>query len=67
MDISNEESCRDLMDKASKIFENIDSIVVMVGGYIEDDVNTLSGLDEMINNHLKIPLYLSKYITCFQY
>ena len=33
----------------------------MVGGFIEDSIENLDGLDSMITNHLKIPLYLSKY------
>ena len=34
---------------------------IMVGGFVEDSIEGLEGLDQMILNHLKIPLYLSKY------
>ncbi len=35
-------------------------LVVTIGGYVEDTVQDLSGLDEMIRNHVKAPLYMVK-------
>ncbi len=61
LELNDENSCKKLIDETVKKMKNIDSIVIMVGGYIEDDINNLNGLDEMIKNYIKIPLYLSKY------
>jgi 3-oxoacyl-[acyl-carrier protein] reductase len=61
MDLIDEESCKKLVDEVSKLVKNIDSLVIMVGGFVEDTIEELDGLDQMITNHLKIPLYLSKH------
>jgi len=61
MDLIDEESCKKLVDETSKSVKNIDSLVIMVGGFVEDTIEGLDGLDRMITNHLKIPLYLSKH------
>ncbi len=61
MELKDEESCKALIDSASRYFKSLDSLVVMVGGFVEDSIEGLEGLDQMILNHLKIPLYLSKY------
>ncbi|ARM74961.1 SDR family NAD(P)-dependent oxidoreductase [Acidianus manzaensis] len=54
------------IDSASKLIKNaytifggkIDGLYILIGGYIEDDIYNLKGLDEMINNHIKYPLYV---------
>jgi len=61
MELKDEESCKNLVVKAAESIKHIDSLIVMVGGFIEDSIENLDGLDSMITNHLKIPLYLSKY------
>ncbi len=61
MELKDEESCKALIEDSSKYFKSLDSLVVMVGGFMEDSIEGLEGLDQMILNHLKIPLYLSKY------
>ncbi len=61
MELKDEESCKALIDSASRYFKSLDSLVVMVGVFVEDSIEGLEGLDQMILNHLKIPLYLSKY------
>jgi 3-oxoacyl-[acyl-carrier protein] reductase len=33
----------------------------MVGGFVEDSIENLDGLESMILNHLKIPIYLTKH------
>ncbi len=60
-ELKDEESCRQLIDNTVQKLQNIDSIVIMIGGYVEDSIDTLDGLDLMILNHIKIPLYLAKY------
>ncbi len=35
---------------------SIDTLIITIDGYIEDTIDDLSGLYEMVNNHLKIPL-----------
>ncbi|BFI76181.1 SDR family NAD(P)-dependent oxidoreductase [Sulfurisphaera ohwakuensis] len=53
-DVSTLEKAREVVEKAG----NFTDLVVTVGGYIEDTVEDLKGLDEMINSHIKIPLYV---------
>ena len=36
MELKDEESCKALIDGASKYFKSLDSLVVMVGGFMED-------------------------------
>ncbi len=61
LELNDETSCKKLIDDTVNKVNSIDSIIIMVGGYVEDTVNTLDGLDEMIKNYIKIPLYLSKH------
>ena len=61
MELKDEGSCKNLVVKAAESIKHIDSLIVMVGGFIEDSIENLDGLESMITNHLKIPLYLSKY------
>ncbi|BAB67397.1 SDR family NAD(P)-dependent oxidoreductase [Sulfurisphaera tokodaii] len=56
-DVSTLEKAREVVEKAG----NFTDLVVTVGGYIEDTVEDLKALDEMINNHIKIPLYVVHY------
>ena len=62
LELNDENSCKKLIDETAKNMRNIDSIVIMIGSYVEDDINNLNGLDEMIKNYIKIPLYLSKHV-----
>lgn len=53
------ETSRKITQRASEIFGgNFDGLIVAIGGYEEDDINSLKGLDEMLNNHVKYPLYI---------
>ncbi|MBW9140849.1 MAG: SDR family oxidoreductase [Candidatus Aramenus sp.] len=56
--IVDRESARNVIERAYKEFGNLDGLAVLIGGYVEDDVHSLKGLDEMINNHVKYPLYV---------
>ncbi|MEW9491247.1 MAG: SDR family NAD(P)-dependent oxidoreductase [Candidatus Aramenus sulfurataquae] len=56
--IVDRESARNVIERAYKEFGNLDGLAVLIGGYLEDDVHSLKGLDEMINNHVKYPLYV---------
>jgi 3-oxoacyl-[acyl-carrier protein] reductase len=60
-ELNNEESCMALINESLEIAKPLNSLVVMVGGFVEDNIEDLKGLDLMIMNHLKIPLYLAKY------
>lgn len=53
------DSARDVISKSYTIIKRkLDGIVISIGGYIEDNIENLTGLDEMINNHVKYPLYV---------
>ncbi|AWR96480.1 SDR family oxidoreductase [Acidianus sulfidivorans JP7] len=52
-------SAKELIKNAYSMFNSkIDGLCILIGGYIEDDIYNLKGLDEMINNHIKYPLYI---------
>lgn len=53
-DVSTLESAKDVIKRAGEFTD----LVISVGGYVEDTVEDLSGLEEMIKNHIKIPLYV---------
>ncbi|AAT43575.1 SDR family oxidoreductase [Picrophilus oshimae] len=59
MELKDMESCKNLMDEMHKRHGSIFGLIVSVGGYVEDSIEDPSGLDVMINNHLKIPVYLA--------
>ncbi|MDT7900795.1 MAG: SDR family NAD(P)-dependent oxidoreductase [Acidianus sp.] len=53
-------SAKDVLSKSYELIKRkLDGIVISIGGYIEDNVENLTGLDEMINNHVKYPLYIT--------
>ncbi|MCL4453804.1 SDR family oxidoreductase [Ferroplasma sp.] len=60
-ELNDEQSCNELITDSLKTLKSIDSLVVMVGGFVEDSIENLDGLDTMILNHLKIPMYLAKH------
>jgi 3-oxoacyl-[acyl-carrier protein] reductase len=60
-ELKDERSCMNLITKSLETFKSIDSLVVMVGGFVEDSIENLDGLESMILNHLKIPIYLTKH------
>ncbi len=60
-ELKDEQSCKNLITKSLETFKSIDSLVVMVGGFVEDTIENLDGLDSMILNHLKIPMYMAKH------
>ena len=53
-DVSSLEKAKDVVNRAGDFTD----LVISVGGYVEDTVEDLSGLEEMILNHIKIPLYV---------
>ncbi|BCU69449.1 SDR family NAD(P)-dependent oxidoreductase [Stygiolobus caldivivus] len=55
-DVSSPEKAEEVVNKAGDFTD----LVVTVGGYVEDTINDIKGLDEMITNHLKTPLYVVK-------
>ncbi|WP_157438769.1 SDR family oxidoreductase, partial [Acidiplasma aeolicum] len=59
-ELKDDQSCKSLSDKVKNISQNVDALVITIGGYIEDTVEDLSGIDEMFKNHLKIPMLLIK-------
>ncbi|MCI2415302.1 MAG: SDR family NAD(P)-dependent oxidoreductase [Candidatus Aramenus sp.] len=63
--IVDKESARNVIERAYKEFGNLDGLAVLIGGYVEDDVHSLKGLDEMINNHIKYPLYVASEAVRF--
>lgn len=60
-ELKDEQSCNDLVEESLDKLKSIDSMVVMVGGFVEDTIENLDGLGPMILNHLQIPLYLAKH------
>ncbi len=59
-DLSSITSSKKVIDDCASKLGGIDHLVVTVGGYIEDDIENFSGLEEMLRNHIKIPLYAIK-------
>ncbi|MFP3064440.1 MAG: SDR family NAD(P)-dependent oxidoreductase [Sulfolobus sp.] len=55
-DISTLEGAERVVNEAGEFTD----LVITIGGYIEDTIESLKGLDEMITNHIKAPLYLVK-------
>lgn len=53
-DVSSPEKAKEVVNKSGDFTD----IVISVGGYVEDSVEDLSGLEDMILNHIKIPLYV---------
>ncbi len=56
--LKDRDSCLLFYNEIKRQAIRIDTLVITIGGYIEDTIDDLSGLDEMVNNHLKIPLLL---------
>ncbi len=57
--VTDRNSAKEVIIKSYEKFKGkLDGLVITIGGYIEDNVENLSGLDEMINNHVKYPLYV---------
>ncbi|WP_338603958.1 SDR family NAD(P)-dependent oxidoreductase [Sulfolobus tengchongensis] len=57
-DVSNITGAKNVIEKCASLINGIDHLVISVGGYIEDTIENFSGLDEMLTNHIKIPLYV---------
>ncbi|MCH4815471.1 MAG: SDR family NAD(P)-dependent oxidoreductase [Saccharolobus sp.] len=57
-DVSSTDGARNVIDKCASLLNGIDHLVVTVGGYVEDTIDNFSGLEEMLTNHIKIPLYV---------
>ncbi len=57
-DVSSLITAKEVVDKCASSLNGIDDLVIAVGGYIEDTIEDLKGLEEMIKNHIKIPLYV---------
>lgn len=55
-DVKSRESVEELKNKVRRNVNSLDGLAVMIGGYEEDTIEDLKGLDSMINNHLKLPL-----------
>ena len=55
-DVSTPQKAEEVVNRAGDFTD----LVITVGGYIEDRVEDLKGLDEMLTNHVKIPLYVIK-------
>jgi 3-oxoacyl-[acyl-carrier protein] reductase len=55
-DLSKKEECKLVIDGARSLMNGLDHLVIMVGGYQEDTIENLVALEEMINNHIKVPL-----------
>ncbi|WP_337860771.1 SDR family oxidoreductase [Ferroplasma sp.] len=60
-ELNDEKSCEALIEESIYSLKSLNALVIMVGGFIEDNIEDLKGLDQMLLNHLKIPLYLAKY------
>lgn len=58
-DASTPNGAKKLVQDAVKSLGRIDDVAVLVGGYIEDHIENLKGIDQMIHNHIKIPLYVA--------
>ncbi|BDC18386.1 SDR family NAD(P)-dependent oxidoreductase [Acidianus sp. HS-5] len=57
--VTDRDSAKEVISKSYETLKGkLDGLVITIGGYIEDSVENLSGLDEMINNHMKYPLYI---------
>ncbi|AWR98756.1 SDR family NAD(P)-dependent oxidoreductase [Metallosphaera hakonensis] len=55
-EVSSRESLEDIKRRVKSHVKSLDGLAVLIGGYEEDTVEDLKGLDSMINNHLKYPL-----------
>ncbi|QKR00443.1 SDR family oxidoreductase [Metallosphaera tengchongensis] len=55
-DVSSPESLESLKRSVKEKVGKLDGLAIMIGGYEEDTIEDLSGLDSMINNHLRLPL-----------
>ncbi|MEM0174232.1 MAG: SDR family NAD(P)-dependent oxidoreductase [Sulfolobaceae archaeon] len=55
-DVSTKEGAESVISEAVKLMGGLDDLVITIGGYIEDTVSNPIGLEEMLNNHIKIPI-----------
>lgn len=55
-EVKSRESVEELKSRVMKVTRTLNGLAVMIGGYEEDTVEDLKGLDTMINNHLRYPL-----------
>lgn len=55
-DVSTPQKAEEVINKAGDFTD----LVITVGGYVEDKIDDLKGLDEMLTNHIKVPLYVVK-------
>ncbi|BCU67673.1 3-ketoacyl-ACP reductase [Sulfolobales archaeon HS-7] len=51
-DVSTYEGCKTLSERVGEL----DGVVIAVGGYVEDSIENPSGLEEMLTNHVKVPI-----------
>lgn len=56
--VTSKENAKEIIGKAFNKVGKLDGLAILIGGYIEDTIENLSGLDEMITNNIKLPLYI---------
>jgi NAD(P)-dependent dehydrogenase (short-subunit alcohol dehydrogenase family) len=57
-DVSTLNGAKDVVEKCNLKLNGLDHLVITIGGYIEDSIQSLDGLEIMLQNHIKIPLYV---------
>lgn len=55
-DLSTREGARKVIDTAMDLLDCIDCLVILVGGYGEDDIKNFQQLDSMLESHVRIPI-----------
>jgi 3-oxoacyl-[acyl-carrier protein] reductase len=56
--ITSKETAKEIIEKVFNKLGKLDGLAILIGGYIEDTIENLLGLDEMITNNIKLPLYI---------
>ncbi|BBD73688.1 3-ketoacyl-ACP reductase [Sulfodiicoccus acidiphilus] len=59
-DLSTPQGAKSVVEEATKLMGGLDHLVITVGGYVEDTIEDPSGLEEMLTNHVRVPVYLVK-------
>jgi len=57
-DLSTPQNAKEVINTAVREMGGLDGLVITVGGYVEDSVENPSGLEEMLTNHVKVPIYV---------
>ncbi|EZQ06573.1 3-ketoacyl-ACP reductase [Candidatus Acidianus copahuensis] len=56
--VRNQKDAEEIIEKAYYKLKRIDSVAILIGGYEEDTIDDPKALDQMIDNHIKYPIYV---------